>query len=230
MYLALLSCQVLCVSEGKKKLSTGTAWHPFSSTLVLRFIKHDCFTLNTQYPFTTACSVLQTSLYISSVLKGPHYYGKGAGFIFGKLATLGTKRLPAHWANGCVCSKGMAACATGNRVQLTVPLWLCPLRNFSSDTELGIRSTSPVRRSPNKKRPYELLIVMAPLFLAQHPFKIQIPFKSSRLCWTLSCGSLSTAALQVNESNGCSRGRNHLEAPWCPLRSLLSTCCSPVIL
>lgn len=156
------SCQVLCVSKEKKAFNCNSMT-PFLLHISPEIIKHDCFTLNKQYPFTTACSVLQTSLYISSVLKGPHYYVKGAGFIFGKLDTLGTKRLSAHWANGCICSQGMAECATSNRVQLTVPLWLCPLRNFSSDTELGIRSTSPVRRSPNKKRPYELLIVMAPL-------------------------------------------------------------------
>lgn len=127
----------------------------------------------------------------------------------------------------------MAKAATSNRVELTVPLWLCLPRNFSSDTELGIRSTSPVRRSPNKERPYELLILIPlppPPPIAQHPFKIQIPFKSKRLCCALSCGSLSTAALQEKGSNGCSRERNQLEAPWCPLPCLVPTHCYPMIL
>lgn len=53
--------------------------------------------------------------------------------------------------------------------------------------------------------------------LAQHPFKIQSLFKSNRLCWALSCGSLSTAALLQKDSNACSRKRNQLEAPWCRL-------------
>lgn len=106
--------------------------------------------------------------------------------------------------------------ATSNGAQRTVPLWLYVPRNFSSNTELGIRSPSPVRRNRNKERPYELLIVMAHPPAAQHPFKIQILFKSNRLCWALSCGSLSTAALGEKESNGCSRKRNQLEAPWCP--------------
>lgn len=120
----------------------------------------------------------------------------------------------------------MAELATSNRVQLTVPLWLYVPRTFSSNTELGIRSTSPVRRNRNKERPYELLIVMALPPPAQHPFKIQILFKSNRLCWALSCGSLSTAALREKESDGCSRKRNQLEAPWCltlpPANMLLS--------
>lgn len=106
--------------------------------------------------------------------------------------------------------------ATSNGAQRTVPLWLYVPRNFSSNTELGIRSPSPVRRNRNKERPYELLIVMAHPPAAQHPFKIQILFKSNRLCWALSCGSLSTAALGEKESDGCSRKRNQLEAPWCP--------------
>lgn len=110
----------------------------------------------------------------------------------------------------------MAESATSIGAQLTVPLWLYVPRNFSSNTELGIRSTSPVRRNRNKERPYELLIVMALPPAAQHPFKIQILFKSNRLCWALSCGSLSTAAPWEKESDGCSRKRNQLEAPWCP--------------
>ncbi len=56
----------------------------------------------------------------------------------------------------------MAEYAASNNVELAVPVRLCLPRNFSSDTELGIRTTSPVRRSPNKERPYELLIVMPP--------------------------------------------------------------------
>lgn len=112
-----------------------------------------------------------------------------------------------------------AESATSNGAQLTVPLWLYVPRNFSSNTELGIRSTSPVRRNSNKERPYELLIVMGLPPPAQHPFKIQILFKSNRLCWALSCGSLSTAALRERESDGCSRKRNQLEAPWCPSAS-----------
>lgn len=106
--------------------------------------------------------------------------------------------------------------ATSNGAQRTVPLWLYVPRNFSSNTELGIRSPSLVRRNRNKERPYELLIMMAHPPAAQHPFKIQILFKSNRLCWALSCGSLSTAALGEKESDGCSRKRNQLEAPWCP--------------
>lgn len=106
--------------------------------------------------------------------------------------------------------------ATSNGARRAVPLWLYVPRNFSSNTELGIRSPSPVRRNRNKERPYELLIVMAHPPAAQHPFKIQILFKSNRLCWVLSCGSLSTAALGEKESDGCSRKRNQLEAPWCP--------------
>lgn len=109
----------------------------------------------------------------------------------------------------------MAELATSNWLQLTVPLWLYVPRTFSSNTELGIRSTSPVRKNRNKERPYELLIVMALPPPARHPFKIQILFKSNRLCWALSCGSLSTAALREKESDGCSRKRNQLEAPWC---------------
>lgn len=116
-------------------------------------------------------------------------------------------------------------------IELPVPVQLCLPKGFSSDTELGIRTTSPVRRSPNKERPYELLIVVPPLRSApQHPFKIQIPFKSNRLCWALSCGSLSTAALQEKGSNGCSRKRNQLEVARCPLPSLFPPCCYPMIL
>lgn len=152
----------------------------------------------------------QRPLYISSVLHF-HYYAKRRAFIFEEFRKFGTKSsvdCVNVWdppENGRV----------GNRAQLTVPLWLYVPRNFSSNTELGIRSTCLVRRNRNKERPYELLIVMALPPAAQHPFKIQILFKFNRLCWALSCGSLSTAALWEKESNGCSRKRNQLEAPWC---------------
>jgi len=89
-----------------------------------------------------------------------------------------------------------------NSVELAVPVWLCLPRTFSSDTELGIRTASPVRRNLNKERPYELLIAVALPSAAQHPFKLQIPFKSNTLCRPLSCGSLSIAALQEKGSNG----------------------------
>lgn len=108
----------------------------------------------------------------------------------------------------------------GSELQLAVTVRLCLPRSFSSDTELVIRTACQVRRRPNKERPYELLIVMGPPPAAQHPFKIQIPFKSSRLCSALSCGSLSTASLQKKGSNGCFRKKNQLEAAWCPLASL----------
>ncbi|CAB1429037.1 unnamed protein product [Pleuronectes platessa] len=44
----------------------------------------------------------------------------------------------------------MAEQAASNKAALAVPVRLCLPRSFSSDTELGIRTTSPVRRTPNK--------------------------------------------------------------------------------
>lgn len=89
-----------------------------------------------------------------------------------------------------------------NHVELAVPAWLWLRQTFSSDSELGIRTTSPVRRNPNKERPYDLLIAVPRPSTAQHPFKIQIPFKSSRLCRPLGRYSLSTADLQEKRSSG----------------------------
>ena len=115
-------------------------------------------------------------------------------------------------------------------VELAVPVWLCLPRTFSSDTERGIRTASPVSRNPNKEKPYELLIALPLPTAAQHPFKIQISFKSNRLCRPLSCGSLSTAALQEKGSVGCSRKRNQLEAALCVLPFLVPPCRYPMIL
>lgn len=91
---------------------------------------------------------------------------------------------------------------------------------FSSDTELGIKTASPVKRNPNKERPYELLIAVPLPSAAQHPFKIRIPFKSNRLCRPLSCDCLSTAHLQEKKSSGF-RKKNQLEAALCLLPSLV---------
>lgn len=63
----------------------------------------------------------------------------------------------------------------GNSAVLTVTVRLCLPRNFSSDTELGIRTSSPVRRGPNKERPYELLIVRPPLPQHSPPLRYRFP-------------------------------------------------------
>lgn len=61
-------------------------------------------------------------------------------------------------------------------IELPVPVQLCLPKGFSSDTELGIRTTSPVRRSPNKERPYELLIVVPPSALQPSiPLRYRFP-------------------------------------------------------
>lgn len=90
---------------------------------------------------------------------------------------------------------------------------------FSSDTVLGIGTASPVRRNPNKEKPYELLIAVPLPSAPQHPFKIRIPFKSHRFCRPLCCDCLSAAHLQENNGNGL-RNENQLEAALCLLPSL----------
>lgn len=162
MCLAFIICIVKSfVCKRKKNLSTATASNLFSSTLVCRL----CYMIVLLWTNNTLLQLpvlsLQAPLYISSALQYSHYYAKRAGFIF-ESSRNHEEQKDLRYVNGWDCRLGMAEAATSNRVELTVPLWLCLPRNFSSDTELGIRSTSPVRRSPNKERPYELLIAIPP--------------------------------------------------------------------
>lgn len=174
---------------------------------------------------------MKTGFCISSAPWHPHCYAKRTGFVFEGFekswVTKGStpSERAVRWQGG---NDRAGSCS--NNVELAVPAWLWLRQAFSSDTELGIRTTSPVRRNPNKERPYELLIAVPLPSAAQHPFKIQIPFKSSRLYRPLSRYSLSTADLQEKRSNGWFRRSTILRVRCVLLPSLVSPLCYPMIL
>lgn len=191
---------------------------PFSSTLVSRFTT---WLFYFEQIIPAPLSILQprvpsmqTPLHVSSALQQPHHNAKRAGFVSESLRNCEEQkdRRWVNWWGGRL--------ATAERA--TRWSWRF-LRGFafqetSHPTQSwALEAPAQSEEALIRKGPYELLIVIAPLPQPSAPFKIQIPFKSNRLCWVLSCGSLSAAAPQEKGSNGCSRKRNQLEAPRCPL-------------